>query len=117
MTGENNRLESIYVRLVTSISRRGSGQARPGEQVEFRRKGHIVISTIRSQITGFFRAFRSGTGHSPPTESTLLDAIEESTHASGSGMGGGVRAGTDEHHEIVANSHENYAKSFKKNGS
>ena len=71
--------------------------------------------TIRSQIRGFLRAFRSGLG-SPIRRHrghSLAKALRESTHVRGGSMGMGLgRASTERQHEIVAEGHQDYNASF-----
>ncbi len=68
--------------------------------------------SILSTLKGFFRAFRRRAS-SPRASSSLANTIKDSTHVRGA-YGGMARASTEQQHKIVAEGHENYQKSFKK---
>lgn len=75
--------------------------------------------SLWSNVKGFIRAFQSGAGTNPNLKpsSSLARTIEESTHVRGGGPGGGgglSRGSTEAQHKIVAEGHDNYEKSFKK---
>ena len=62
------------------------------------------------ELVGFIRVFRRVRGGpSPPT--SLARTLRDSTHVRGA-HGGMGRAGTEHQHEIVADGHERYARSF-----
>ena len=72
---------------------------------------------IKQQIRGFLRAFRKDSGFSNrPTRHkghSLARALRHSTQVGG-GRAGIPRAGTEQQHKIVAESHERYNASLEK---
>ena len=70
---------------------------------------------IWGQVKAFWRAFRASDGKGIRHRGhSLAETLEDSTHVRGGqqNMGLGI-AGTEQHHQIVAEGHEHYTKSFE----